>query len=213
MKSSCALTTSIALTRWQGPTVPAPRSSSHEQHGRSCESHGWGRKEPRETIVRKLQEARDEKGLIKGTRAQMTFLERSQQLENPSQDRMARIRGHRRIGAPARRAHRTPRKRTLTALTGRATSRRLRCPSTWWTARGDARRDQGEIRTRHVARSMTDEGRRIVESPKKRLLVVAGAGAGKTEAMARRIAWWHAVDGVPKDQIVAFTSPSVPPRR
>jgi len=36
-------------------------------------------------------------------------------------------------------------------------------------------------------------------------LVVAGAGSGKTEVMARRIAWWVGIDKVPKDKIVAFT--------
>jgi DNA helicase-2/ATP-dependent DNA helicase PcrA len=44
-----------------------------------------------------------------------------------------------------------------------------------------------------------------VKSQKRRVLVVAGAGSGKTEVMARRIAWWVGVDGVEKDQIVAFT--------
>ncbi len=52
---------------------------------------------------------------------------------------------------------------------------------------------------------LSDEAAAIVQSPLERLLVVAGAGAGKTEAMARRIAWWHAIDGTPKDKIVAFT--------
>jgi DNA helicase-2/ATP-dependent DNA helicase PcrA len=44
-----------------------------------------------------------------------------------------------------------------------------------------------------------------VKSGKRRLLVVAGAGAGKTEVMARRIAWWVGVEGVSKDNVVAFT--------
>lgn len=52
---------------------------------------------------------------------------------------------------------------------------------------------------------LSDEAAAVVQSQARSLLVVAGAGAGKTEAMARRIAWWHAVDGVPKDRIVAFT--------
>jgi DNA helicase II / ATP-dependent DNA helicase PcrA len=43
-----------------------------------------------------------------------------------------------------------------------------------------------------------------VSSPARRLLVIAGAGSGKTEVMARRIAWWL-TDGVPKEAIVAFT--------
>jgi Superfamily I DNA and RNA helicases len=46
---------------------------------------------------------------------------------------------------------------------------------------------------------------RAVRSDARRVLVVAGAGSGKTEVMARRIAWWIGVEGVPKEQIVAFT--------
>jgi DNA helicase II / ATP-dependent DNA helicase PcrA len=46
---------------------------------------------------------------------------------------------------------------------------------------------------------------RAVKSSKRRVLIVAGAGSGKTEVMARRIAWWVSVEGVDKDQIVAFT--------
>jgi hypothetical protein len=45
-----------------------------------------------------------------------------------------------------------------------------------------------------------------VQSDKSRLLIVARAGSGKTEVMARRIAWWIAVEGIPKDTIVAFRS-------
>ena len=36
-------------------------------------------------------------------------------------------------------------------------------------------------------------------------IVQAPAGSGKTELMARRIAWWIGVEKVPKDRIVAFT--------
>jgi DNA helicase-2/ATP-dependent DNA helicase PcrA len=52
---------------------------------------------------------------------------------------------------------------------------------------------------------LTERQREAVTSPKRRLLVVAGAGSGKTEVMARRIAWWIAVENVPKQDIVAFT--------
>lgn len=45
----------------------------------------------------------------------------------------------------------------------------------------------------------------VVQSKKRRVLVVAGAGSGKTEVMARRIAWWVGMRSVPKDKIVAFT--------
>jgi ATP-dependent DNA helicase UvrD/PcrA len=44
-----------------------------------------------------------------------------------------------------------------------------------------------------------------VKSRKRRLLVVAGAGSGKTEVMARRIAWWIGCEDVPRDNVVAFT--------
>src|SRR6266849_3014314 len=44
-----------------------------------------------------------------------------------------------------------------------------------------------------------------VKSPKRCVLVVAGAGSGKTEVMARRIAWWVGVEGVSRENVVAFT--------
>ena len=53
--------------------------------------------------------------------------------------------------------------------------------------------------------NLNGEQRRAVAADERRLLVVAGAGSGKTEVMARRVAWWVAVGGVPKDKIVAFT--------
>jgi DNA helicase-2/ATP-dependent DNA helicase PcrA len=52
---------------------------------------------------------------------------------------------------------------------------------------------------------LTDGQKDAVMAKTRRLLVVAGAGSGKTEVMARRIAWWVGVEGVSKDQIVAFT--------
>lgn len=52
---------------------------------------------------------------------------------------------------------------------------------------------------------LTDDQRAAVQSSARRVLIVAGAGSGKTEVMARRVAWWVGVDGVPKDSIVAFT--------
>ena len=44
-----------------------------------------------------------------------------------------------------------------------------------------------------------------VQAKARRLLVVAGAGSGKTEVIARRIAWLVSVGGLPKESIVAFT--------
>ena len=52
---------------------------------------------------------------------------------------------------------------------------------------------------------LNPEQEEAVRSDARRLLVVAGAGSGKTEVMARRLAWWVAVDEVPKDEIIAFT--------
>ena len=56
-----------------------------------------------------------------------------------------------------------------------------------------------------LLKDLTGEQKRAVQSQKRRELIVAGAGSGKTEVMARRVAWWVSVDGVPKDTIVAFT--------
>ena len=44
-----------------------------------------------------------------------------------------------------------------------------------------------------------------VRSSARRLLIIAGAGSGKTEIAARRAVWWNAVENVPKENIVAFT--------
>lgn len=52
---------------------------------------------------------------------------------------------------------------------------------------------------------LTDSQAEAVRSDARRLLVVAGAGSGKTEVIARRIAWEVGVRGVDRDGIVAFT--------
>jgi len=52
---------------------------------------------------------------------------------------------------------------------------------------------------------LTANQARAVKSARRRVLLVAGAGSGKTEVMARRIAWWVGVEGVSKDSVVAFT--------
>ncbi len=52
---------------------------------------------------------------------------------------------------------------------------------------------------------LTAEQRVAVRSTARRLLVVAGAGSGKTEVMARRVAWRVATEGVPQGSITAFT--------
>lgn len=56
-----------------------------------------------------------------------------------------------------------------------------------------------------LLKNLTEKQRDAVRSGKRRLLIIAGAGSGKTEVMARRVAWWVAVKEVPKDKIVAFT--------
>lgn len=56
-----------------------------------------------------------------------------------------------------------------------------------------------------LLQGLTKKQAEAVRSPKRRVLVVAGAGSGKTEVMARRIAWWVGVENVPKGNIVAFT--------
>jgi DNA helicase-2/ATP-dependent DNA helicase PcrA len=61
-----------------------------------------------------------------------------------------------------------------------------------------------EIQKR-LRENLTDRQWDAVKSPKRRVLIVAGAGYRKTEVMAHRIAWWVGVEGVPKDGIVGFT--------
>lgn len=65
--------------------------------------------------------------------------------------------------------------------------------------------EDGERIRRLLLAGLTEEQVRAVESAQRRVLVIAGAGSGKTEVMARRVAWWVGIDGVPKDRIVAFT--------
>jgi DNA helicase-2/ATP-dependent DNA helicase PcrA len=51
---------------------------------------------------------------------------------------------------------------------------------------------------------LNDEQKKAVLSTARQLLIIAGAGSGKTEVMARRIAWLVHT-GTQKDSIVAFT--------
>lgn len=51
---------------------------------------------------------------------------------------------------------------------------------------------------------LNDEQKAAVQSNARRLLIIAGAGSGKTEVMARRIGWLVHT-GTPKDALVAFT--------
>lgn len=52
---------------------------------------------------------------------------------------------------------------------------------------------------------LTDRQADAVRSDARRLLIVAGAGSGKTEVVARRIAWQIATESEERDRIVAFT--------
>jgi DNA helicase-2/ATP-dependent DNA helicase PcrA len=61
-----------------------------------------------------------------------------------------------------------------------------------------------EIRQRLVE-GLNDKQRMAVEASERRTLIIAGAGSGKTEVIARRIALWVGVTGIPKERIVAFT--------
>jgi DNA helicase-2/ATP-dependent DNA helicase PcrA len=56
-----------------------------------------------------------------------------------------------------------------------------------------------------ILEGLTEDQKQAVCSEERLVLVVAGAGSGKTEVMARRVAWWIAVHGVAKESIVAFT--------
>ncbi len=52
---------------------------------------------------------------------------------------------------------------------------------------------------------LTNGQAQAVRSDARRLLIVAGAGSGKTEVIARRIAWDVGVRGRSRDRVVAFT--------
>jgi len=56
-----------------------------------------------------------------------------------------------------------------------------------------------------ILNGLNERQRLAVAAEERRILIIAGAGSGKTEVMARRIAWWVGVQGVPRRQIVAFT--------
>ena len=51
---------------------------------------------------------------------------------------------------------------------------------------------------------LTCDQKKAVQSKVRLLLVVVGAGAGKTEVMARRIAWWITAENIPRESIVAL---------
>ena len=51
----------------------------------------------------------------------------------------------------------------------------------------------------------TDEQREIIESPLEPLLVVAGAGSGKTETMTARVVWLVANDLVAPEEVLGLT--------
>lgn len=64
----------------------------------------------------------------------------------------------------------------------------------------------GESIQKILFQGLTEEHQQpAVKSNARRLLVIAGAGSGKTEVMARRVAWWVGVEEIPKEKIVAFT--------
>ncbi|HET8565500.1 MAG TPA: ATP-dependent DNA helicase [Solirubrobacterales bacterium] len=57
----------------------------------------------------------------------------------------------------------------------------------------------------NLLKRLTDQQADAVKSDARRLLIVAGAGSGKTEVVARRIAWQIATESEERDRIVAFT--------
>ncbi len=58
---------------------------------------------------------------------------------------------------------------------------------------------------KRLLHNLTPKQSEAVQTESRLELVVAGAGSGKTEVMARRIAWWVGVESVPKEKIIAFT--------
>jgi len=58
---------------------------------------------------------------------------------------------------------------------------------------------------KRLLQGLTPRQQEVVTDDRRRLLVVAGAGSGKTEVMSRRVAWWVSVKNVSRESIVAFT--------
>lgn len=56
-----------------------------------------------------------------------------------------------------------------------------------------------------LLKDLNDDQVKAVESLAQKTLIIAGAGSGKTEVMARKIAYWVGIEGVQKDRIIAFT--------
>lgn len=61
-----------------------------------------------------------------------------------------------------------------------------------------------------LQKDRNDDQRDAISSSARRLLVVAGAGSGKTDVIARRISWWLGIgdstgEPVAKESVVAFT--------
>ncbi|MCA1812181.1 MAG: ATP-dependent helicase, partial [Halobacteriales archaeon] len=62
-----------------------------------------------------------------------------------------------------------------------------------------------EVKELLLERLTPEHQQAAVVADARRLVIVAGAGSGKTEVVARRIAWQVAVRGVPRESVVAFT--------
>ena len=53
--------------------------------------------------------------------------------------------------------------------------------------------------------SLNDKQRDVVAAPKQNMLILAGAGSGKTRVLVQRIAWLMQVEGVSSHSILAVT--------
>jgi DNA helicase II / ATP-dependent DNA helicase PcrA len=65
--------------------------------------------------------------------------------------------------------------------------------------------DSSEAVEERLLAGLTEKQQQAVMSSARRRLVIAGAGSGKTEVMARRIGWRVGVEGAGKQSLVAFT--------
>jgi DNA helicase-2/ATP-dependent DNA helicase PcrA len=83
------------------------------------------------------------------------------------------------------------------------TARRLGDPASGGTATLGYSAD--DVATALEMHTPTDEQRAVIEAPLGPLLVVAGAGSGKTETMASRVVWLVANGLVEPDQVLGLT--------
>src|SRR6056300_1685962 len=69
----------------------------------------------------------------------------------------------------------------------------------------EAVRNAAEADVSHILNELNDAQRQAVTAPPEHMLVLAGAGSGKTRVLVHRIAWLNQVEGISPYNIFAVT--------